>query len=190
MLRFRVAVIAMALTLFAGAEARAGKCEAESFVLSAGNAFFAAARSGSAQAFSSAASRYADLRNIALVALGQHRKKLPKAREAEYVQLAQAYMGRFMAGHSARMSGSNLEIVDCAVSGKALVVKAKSSTGKSLAFRVSKGSGGYRVQDVSVSSFWLASQLRGKFVRVINSGGGDIDALFAFLRSGKVPGKG
>ncbi len=189
MVRFHVAALALVFALFSTTPVFAEKCAAESFVLSAGNAFFAAARAGSPQAFSSAASRYADLKSIAMMALGQYRKKLPKGREGEYVSLTRAYMGRFLASYSNNMSGMDIKVTDCAHSGKALLVKAKSSNGKSLSFRVTKGRGGYRVQDVSVSSFWLASQLRGKFVRVISENGGDIDALFEFLRSGRVPGK-
>lgn len=156
-------------------------CGAEGFVTNAGNAFFAAARAKSPQAFTNAASRYADLRSIALFSLGQHRKKLPKAREAEYIALTRIFVGKFMAQYSARLSGSNLKVTSCSTSGKALLLKASASGGKTLSFRVTKGKGGYRVQDVSVSSFWLAAQMRSKFVSVINSGGGDIDALFKYL---------
>ena len=189
MFRFHLAALALFLSLFVTVPAYATKCDAESFVLSAGNAFFAAARAGSPQAFSSAAARYADINSISMMALGQYRKKLPKGREAEYLGLARSYIGRFLASYSDRMSGINIKVTDCAPSGKAMLVKAKSSNGKSLTFRVAKGKGGYRVQDVSVSSFWLASQLRSKFVSVISNHGGDIEALFDYLRSGKVPGK-
>ena len=41
---------------------------------------------------------------------------------------------------------------------------------------------GFLVRDVNVSSVWLAQQMRSTFVGVINRNGGDIDALFAYLR--------
>ena len=85
-------VSAMVLALFTGATLAQADCPAEGFVLSAGNAFLAAARNGSPAAFTSAAARFADLRSIAMFALGPHRKSLPKAKEAEYVALARAYI--------------------------------------------------------------------------------------------------
>lgn len=171
-------VLASVLLAMSG-EAWAGKCDAEGFVLSAGNAFLAAARSGSPQAFTSAAGRYADLRSIALFALGPHRKSLPKGREGEYVSLAKAYMGRFMAKHASKFSGSGLTVVSC--SGN--TVNASYSGGKKLIFRVSGGKGSYRVQDVNAASIWLAGQMRSSFVGVLNRNHGDFDALFKYLKT-------
>ncbi|MBL8790301.1 MAG: ABC transporter substrate-binding protein [Rhizobiales bacterium] len=169
---------------FAGAlavmpgEALAGKCPAEGFVISAGNAFLSAARAGSPQAFTSAANRYADLRSIALFALGPHRKSLPKGQEARYVSLAKAYMGRFMAKHASQFAGSGLKVVSCTGN----TVNASTAGGKRLVFRVAGGKRGYRVMDVNASSIWLAGQMRSTFVGVINRNHGDINALIAYLQ--------
>lgn len=169
---------------FAGAvfaltgQAQAEKCAAEGFVVSAGNAFLSAARAGSPQAFTSAASRYADLRSIALFALGPHRKLLGKGQEARYVSLAKAYMGRFMAKHASQFAGSGLRVVSC--SGN--TVNASTDGGKRLIFRVAGGKRGYRVMDVNASSIWLAGQMRSTFVSVINRNHGDINALMAYLQ--------
>ena len=158
--------------------AAAAKCDAEGFVSSAGNAFLAAARKGSPQAFTSAASRFADLHSIAMFALGPHRKSLPKSKEGEYVSLARKFMGEFMAENASRFSGSDLKVVSC--SGN--TVNATTAGGKKLIFRVSGGKGGYRVQDVNVSSIWLAGQMRSTFVGVINRNNGSFDALMKYLR--------
>jgi ABC-type transporter MlaC component len=173
----QAALLTIAIQGLVAVPATAG-CDAESFVNNAGNAFLAAARSGTPQAFTSAASRYADLRSIALFALGPHRKALPKARESEYVSLARAYMGSFMARNASRFSGSGLKVVSC--SGN--TVNATTAGGKKLVFRVSGGKGRYRVQDVNVSSIWLAGQMRSTFVGVINRNNGDINALIKYLR--------
>lgn len=156
----------------------ASNCPAEGFVLSAGNAFLAAARNGSPSAFTSAASRYADLRAITLFALGPHRKSLPKGKEAEYVGLAKAYMGAFMSKHAAKFAGSGLKVTTC--SGN--TVNATMASGKKLIFRVSGSKGHYRVQDVNAASIWLAGQMRTTFVGVINRNNGDINALLKYLR--------
>lgn len=173
----RILAVLGALCVAAGPSS-AAKCDAEAFVISAGNAFLSAARNGSPQAFTSAAGRYADLRSIAMFALGPHRKALPKNLEAEYVSLARAYMGRFMAKHASKFAGSGLRVVSC--SGN--TVNASTAAGKKLIFRVSGGKGGYRVQDVNAASIWLAGQMRSTFVGVLNRNHGDIGALMAFLR--------
>ena len=153
-------------------------CDAESFVINAGQAFSSASKRGSASAFMGAASRYADTRGIALSALGPHRKKLTRAQEGEYVRLAQEFMGRFMAKYSASFNTSGLKVSTC--SGN--TVSATSSNGKKIIFRVGRGRGGYRVQDVNVSSVWLAGQMRSTFVGVINRNNGDLAALFKYLK--------
>jgi len=176
---FKNTIAVAGILLAMSGTAWADKCDAEGFVLSAGNAFLAAARSGSPQAFTSAAGRYADLRSIALFALGPHRKSLPKGREGEYVALAKAYMGRFMAKHASKFSGSGLTVVSC--SGN--TVNASYSGGKKLIFRISGNKGGYRVQDVNAASIWLAGQMRSTFVGVLNRNHGDINALITYLKN-------
>jgi ABC-type transporter MlaC component len=174
---FKTLTTAMFMVLVLAAPAWA-ECAAGGFVLNAGQAFMAAARSGSPGAFSGAASRYADLRGIALFALGPHRKKMSKAQEAQYVALTQGYMGRFMAKHSKRLTGSGLKVTGC--SGN--TVNASMASGKKLMFRVARARKGYRVLDVNVSSIWLAGTMRTTFVGVINRNGGDVAALTRFLR--------
>ncbi len=166
------------LSALSAASQAASNCPAGGFVLNAGQAFAAASRQGSASAFVGAASRYADTRSIALSALGIHRKKLSRADEGEYVRLAQSFMGRFLARHGNKFNVSGLKVTTCSAN----IVSATSSSGKKVIFRVGKGRGGYRVQDVNVSSIWLAGQMRTTFVGVLNRNNGDIRALMKYLR--------
>ena len=161
--------------------AKASTCPAESFIQSAGEAFMNASRRGSAGAFSSAASRFADLHSIALFALGSYRRNLPKSRETEYVARTRTFMGKFMAQYGSKFSGTAISITSCNESGSGLTVGTKLSTGQSLTFRLRKSGGSYRVQDVSVSSIWLAQTMRGKFTNVIRENNGDIEALLSYL---------
>jgi ABC-type transporter MlaC component len=156
------------------AESVAAGCPSEGLVLNAGRAFTAASKAGSASAFMGAASRYADTRSIALSALGPHRKKLNKEKEGEYVRLAQNFMGKFMSRYASSFNTTGLKVTTCSGS----VVTATASGGKKIMFRV----GGGRVQDVNVSSVWLAGQMRSTFVGVINRNNGDVDALLNYLR--------
>jgi phospholipid transport system substrate-binding protein len=152
-------------------------CDAEGFVLNAGKAFTSASRRGSPAAFVSAASNYTDMRGIALFALGPHRKKLTPGKEGEFVRLAQGYMGRFMARYASRFNASGMQITSC--SGN--IVNAQAG-GRKIIFRVTRRGGGYRLEDVNVSSVWLAGQMRSSFTGVINRNGGDINALWDYLK--------
>ena len=172
-MNFRRTVFAMGFMVVASAAALA-ECPAEDLVMNAGRAFTSASKSGSPSAFLNAASRYADTRSIALSALGPHRKKLSKGQEGEYLRLAQTFMGKFMSQYSSKFNTAGMKITTC--SGN--VVTATASGGRKIIFRV----GGGKVQDVNVSSVWLAGQMRSTFVGVLNKNGGDIKALLEYLR--------
>ncbi len=75
---------------------------------------------------------------------------------------------------------SNLTILDCATSGKTIVVTAKLSTGGKVIFRIAKG-GGYKVMDLNMKGIWLAQQMRSTFVGTITRTG-SIDGLFKYLK--------
>ena len=161
--------------------AKAATCPAENFIQSAGSAFMGAAHSGSPQAFSSAASRFADLRGISLFALGQYRHNLPAGREGEYVAKSRVFMGRFLAQYSSQFSGSGIAITTCDSTSSRLTVGAKLTGGQSVTFRLRGGNGSYRVEDVSVSSVWIAQALRSEYTEVISNHGGDVGALIDWL---------
>lgn len=167
-------VLAVATVLVISTASFASSCPSEGLVMGAGKAFTSASKSGSASAFLNAASRYADTRSIAISALGPHRKKLTKAQEAEYIRLAQGFMGDFMAKYSSRFNASGMKVTTC----KGNLVTVTANGGRKIIFRV----GGGRVQDVNVSSVWLVGQMRSTFVGVLNRNNGDISALLKYLR--------
>ena len=158
-------------------------CPAATFITNVGNAFMGAASVRSASAFSGVTARYADLRGMSMFALGPHRRLLGKSREAEYLALTRGFIGRFMVRYSSRFSGSGMTIKDCVGSSNALTVSTRMSNGKKIIFKLHRTKRGFLVRDVNVSSVWLAQQMRSTFVGVINRNGGDIDALFAYLRN-------
>jgi ABC-type transporter MlaC component len=171
-MKFSRMVLAAAWLAASTVTASAG-CPSEGLIMGASKAFTAASRSGSAGAFLNAASRFTDTRGIALSALGPHRKKLTKVQEAEYVRLAQGFMGKFMAKNSGRFNANGMKITTC----NGNIVTA-SAGGRKIIFRV----GGGRLQDINVSSVWLVGQMRTTFVGVLNRNNGDINALFKYLR--------
>jgi hypothetical protein len=83
-------------------------------------------------------------------------------------------MGRFMAQYSSRFNATGMKITTC----NGNLVTVTSNGGRKIIFRV----GGGRVQDVNVSSVWLAGQMRSTFVGVINRNNGDISKLLDYLR--------
>lgn len=174
-------LLAILFTMFASVSAQA--CEASAFITNAGNAFLGAARSHSAPAFASVASRYTDLNSIAMFALGPNRKLLGKSQEAQYVSLTRAFIGRMMAKNSGRFSGSGIRIMECTGSKNSMTVSTQLSNGKKIVFKVYKTRRGYLVRDVNVSSVWLAQQLRSNFTSVIRRNNGKISALFDYLQS-------
>ena len=140
-----------------------------------------ASRRGTGAAFSTAASRYADLHGLALFALGNYRKYLPKSRETEYVARTRTYMGNFMAEYGSKFAGDSIAITSCNESAGSLTVGTKLSTGQVIIFRLQKLGGSYRVKDVSVSAIWLAQIMRNKFTRIIKENNGDVEALISYL---------
>ena len=166
----------VAVSLFSGASlpsARASNCPAEGFVQDAASAFSSAARRGSPEAFAIAAARFADLRGLALFALGPYRQDLPPAMERKYVNLARSFMGRFMAQNASSLSGGQLTITSC--SGNMVSARFGSGT---VIFRLS---GAYRIEDVTVSGISIAQALRNRFTGVIRNNDGDINALMSYL---------
>lgn len=176
-----LAIVFLAALVALPVERAAAGCAAESFVKSAAIAMGDAARSKSAAAFSNVASRYGDLHGTALFALGPHRKSLKKSQEVEYVSLARAFIGRFMLKHAKRFTGHGLDIISC-TGNRPMVVKVKLKSCQNVIFKIQRTGGGYRVQDLNVSSIWLAQQLRSTFTGVIRRNNGDLGALMAFLR--------
>jgi phospholipid transport system substrate-binding protein len=162
-------------------QAMAATCAADKFIADIGSAFMNAAQARSAAAFAGAAGRYADLHAIALFALGPYRKNLPRAREAEYVAQTKKFMGRFMAGYASKFNGDAISITSCAGYGPGLLVNTKLSTGQGLTFRLRKAGSSFRVEDVSISSIWLAQTLRSKFTGVMRDNGGDVSALMSWM---------
>jgi len=158
--------------------AHASKCPSEGVVQSATSAFMVAARRGSPQGFSSAAARYADLRRLALFALGPYRRDLPADMEGHYISLARTFMGKFMADHAEGLTGGTLAITACSTSNGNTVVAGRLSSGNSVVFRLS---GNDRIEDVTVSGISIAQALRSKFTGVIRDNGGDINALISYL---------
>ena len=169
-----LAIAILPLSLCATEPAHASSCAAEPLVSGIATAFNNAARSRSPQAFASAAGHYADMRSVALFALGPYRSKLSPDDEARYVSLARKFLGRWMADNSSRISGADFIVQSCSEQ----AVTARLDSGTSLLFRLA---GPRQVADISISGISLTGVLRDKFTNVIRANGGDVQALLDYL---------
>ncbi len=172
------ALFAAAFLILAASQADAAKCDAAGLIQSAGKAYDRAARAGTPAAFAAALAQYSDMNSTAMFALGRYRKLLPKAREGEYVALTRRFMGTFMAKNGKGFRASSLTIVECS----SQAVSAKLEGGGRVIFRVYRSGSRYLVRDMNIKSIWLVQQMRSTFVGTITREGGDINALFKYLK--------
>jgi ABC-type transporter MlaC component len=159
----------------------AAPCAAGAAAERAGNALVKAARSKSSSAFAGALRKHADMRAIALFALGKHRKKLPKSSQGTYVKLTSSYVSKTLASFSKKFRASSVEAVRC--KGKTVEAKLNQLGGRppqKVLFRMK----GNKVSDVNVQNVWLAQLLRSNFSSVLKKGGNKMSALFAHLGAG------
>jgi hypothetical protein len=111
---------------------------AEGFVLSAGNAFLAAARNGSPAGFHlSAAGALLTCAPSPCSRWGRIASPCPRRKRLNMFRWRGPTWGAFMSKHAAKFSGSGLKITTC--SGN--TVNATMASGKKLIFRVSGNKG-------------------------------------------------
>jgi ABC-type transporter MlaC component len=177
-IRVLLAVIACAAIGCSSISAQAAMCRGADTVKNAANSFIRAAESGSAPAFATALAKHTDVNSLALLALGKYRDRLPPARRDEYVTNARRFMSEFLADH---FHVAGLTIESC----KGDLIQTSLDRGSDVMWRVS----GNRIEDVRVSGFWLALQLRSKFTGIIKREHGDVSALLDYLARVKVAAK-
>jgi len=180
---WRSALLAMLILLFPlTARAATAPCPASDFVIGVGNAIDRAARRNSPAAFAAVVAHYSDLRGISFFALGRYRKLMPREREAEYLTLTRDFVGQFLADHAGGFRTTGLKIVTCTGDPSAMTVSIRLASSQKVVFRLYRAGSGYMIRDVNLESIWLAQQMRSTFVGTLSRSGGDINALFSFLR--------
>jgi len=162
-------------------------CEGAKLADSAGAAFLGAAKQGSASAFASALSSYADMDKITIFALGRFQNQLNPSRRAELTHLTSRYVSSTLADFAAKFRGTAIRAIECR-SGE---VVSRFDRGAKGAQRVTWRISGNKITDVNIQNVWLGQLLRDNFATVIKKGGGSIDALFYHLggRTGAEIGK-
>ena len=175
------ALCVVAIVYAAGGQsaAQAGGCPDSKLADKAGKAMIAAAQAGSPDGFTKALTTYADMREIAIFALGKHRKRLPDGRLGELTKATTGFVSRKLDGYRLKFRAQEQTMLDCR--GDKIVGKLNFLGGKppqQIIWRIKNG----RVQDVNVQNVWLSQLLRKHFDGVMNKANGDIDVLFAALK--------
>jgi len=159
---------------------------AESYVEKIGNGILSAARAKSVGKFRSLLKRNGAISTIAIYSLGPYRKKLPASRKGEYYKLVTNHISKVFAAHSSKLAGQSLKATSSRSKGKSVIVKSKLkySSGKTstVTWRLIKRGRSFKVFDVNVQGIWLANTQKTDFISVMRKNGGDINALFTYLR--------
>jgi MlaC protein len=173
------AMIACAAAIgFSSMSAQAANCPGADTVRNAANSFIRAAESRSAPAFAAALAKHTNVDALALFALGRYRDRLPATRRDEYLANARRFMSEFLADNAEHFRWSGLTVEGC----KGGLIHTSLDHGSDITWRIS----GNRIEDVRVSGFWLALQLRTKFTNIIKREHGDVGALIDYLARMKV----
>ena len=162
---------------WSSAPAISATCAGGDLAMRAGTAFISAAKARSNSAFSSALSRYVDMRRVSNFALGKYKKKLPANRKAEFYSLTSRYVSRTLTSFSRKFRASSLKVKTCRGGVVMTNLLFLSRPSQKIRWRI-KGS---KVTDVQVQNVWLAQILRSNFGKVMSKSGGDINALFVHI---------
>lgn len=168
----------LSLWLALGGATQSHACEGARVANAAGAAFIAAAKQGSVKAFSKALDSYADMDKITLFALGRYRSQLPEGRQAELTRLTSRYVSTTLADFAKKFRGTGIQALRCRP-GEVISRFSRGARGNErVTWRISDDN---KVTDVHVQNVWLGQLLRDNFARIIQRGGGSIDALFSHL---------
>ena len=155
----------------------------EKLVHDAANRFLDVMRNGAHHhEISDALDKYVAMGSLAMFVLGKHRRKLKSDQQQTYIDLFNRMVlnvitknGKKVRGKAFVVTGSHRNIVRG-------YVQHNQDRRTELEFRTKKD----RITDIRIQGIWMGILLRQSFDHVIRQGG-NIDAIFVFLKSGKVP---
>jgi phospholipid transport system substrate-binding protein len=179
-----LAVAGLALvSLSAGAQA--GESPA-GYMKRVGNELVAAARSGSASQFAMVLNANADVRSIALGALGSYVHSLPRSERPVYFNGMINFIARYAAKEAPKYPVARFVVTAQSkedVRGTYVDSRITLSSGDSYDVRwlVVRRDEGYKVRDAQVIGFWMTSFLDNLFQNYISENGGNPRALVVAL---------
>lgn len=155
----------------------------EKLVHDAANRFLDVIRNGAQQdEISDTLDRYVAMPSLALFVLGKHRRKLKSGQQQEYVDLFNRMILNVIAQNSKSVRGTAFVVTGSRGNIVRGYIQHNEDRRTEVEFRTKQD----RIADIGVGGIWMGILLRQSFDYVIRQGG-SIDAIFSFLKSGKVP---
>ena len=147
----------------------------------AANRFLELVRTGGTRDhFADLLGRHVSVHHIAMFALGKYRRALPPKQRPAYVSLVNDMLLDTITRHGKQVRGRGFVVTGS--QGNIVKGYIKHGSGKQTAVDLRMVDG--RVADVRVEGIWMAFILRQEFNRIIDNKGGDVSAIFAYLRNG------
>ncbi len=155
----------------------------EKLVHDAANRFLEVMRNGAhSDAVADTLDRYVAMSSLALFVLGKHRRKLKSNQRQTYVDLFNRMVLKIIAKNGKKVRGTAFVVTGSHGNIVRGYVQHAQDRRTELEFRTKND----RITDIRIQGIWMGILLRQSFDHVIHKGG-NIDAIFAFLKSGKVP---
>jgi phospholipid transport system substrate-binding protein len=167
------------------AGAQAGESPA-GYMKRVGNELLAAARSGSSAQFAMVLNANADVRSIALGALGSYVHSLPRTERPIYFNGMINFIARYAAKEAPKYPVARFVVTGQSkedVRGTYVDSRITLATGESYDVRwlIVRRDAGYKVRDAQVIGFWMTSFLDNLFQNYISENGGNPRALVVAL---------
>lgn len=181
-----VATAVMMATMLHGPAEALSEDRAVSYMRRAANALIDAQRKGSSGAFARVINSYGHVPAIALYALGQYRKQLPRSKRRTYYSGMTRFIGRYAAGEAPKYPVSRVTFARAGVrDGRAIMVDSKvvlkGGSTYDVRWMLLPNRGGFKVRDAQVLGFWVSPFLQTLFQNYIRENGGKVDALVTVL---------
>jgi len=155
----------------------------EKLVHDAANRFLDIMRNGAHRhEIADALNQYVAIGTMALFVLGKHRRNLKPDQKQDYVDLFNRMVLNALTKHGKNVGGEAFVVTDSHRNIVKGYVQHNKDRRTELEFRTKKN----RITDIRIQGIWVSILLRQSFDHVIKLGG-NIDAIFVYLKSGKLP---
>ncbi len=146
-----------------------------------------AARSRSASQFRGLVNQYTAISSVSRFSLGKYARRISSSQKRTYEKLMRGFITRQFVDNAASLAGRSFVIKSSrARTSRDIIVKGAIvfSGGRQtpVEWRVIRSGSSFRVFDVKVKGVWLALNMRSQFASVLSKSGGDMNALFAYLK--------
>ncbi len=155
----------------------------EKLVHDAANRFLDVMRNGAhRQELADALNRYVAIGTLALFVLGKHRGSLKPDQQQDYVKLFNRMVLNALARHGKKVGGKAFVVT----SSHRNIVKGYMQHYHDHRTELEFRTNNVHITDIRIQGIWISILLRQSFDHIIEQGG-NIDAIFVYLKSGELP---